>query len=143
VTAAARRVRLEGVPVALFWRMEQQHDAMLREFALVSIGRQQDPAQDLPTHLLPLMKRTRRRYPQQRATLLGLMERAAHAVQETATIELDLPLGAADSLERLLHAFEEADEFCRRGELLTLASPPEVAVFRRDFVQQIVTQLRA
>ena len=35
----------------------------------------------------------------------------------------------------------EADEFCRRGELLTLATPPEYVAFREWFLGEIVRQL--
>jgi hypothetical protein len=35
----------------------------------------------------------------------------------------------------------EASEFCRRGELLTLATPPEYVAFREWFLDEIARQL--
>ena len=36
---------------------------------------------------------------------------------------------------------EEADDYCRRGELLTLATPPELVAFRNWYLGQVVEQI--
>ncbi|MDP8936487.1 MAG: hypothetical protein M3O23_01920, partial [Actinomycetota bacterium] len=41
---------------------------------------------------------------------------------------------AAAEFNRLL---DEADEFCRAGDLLTLATPPDTAAFRRWFLDHL------
>ena len=37
---------------------------------------------------------------------------------------------------------DEADVFCREGELLTLATPADEVAFRRWFLNEFVRQLR-
>ena len=37
--------------------------------------------------------------------------------------------------------FDEADEFCRRGDLLTLAESSEVHAFRTWYIEEYVRQL--
>ena len=46
-----------------------------------------------------------------------------------------------DCRVELRSTLAEADEFCRRGELLTLATPPEYVAFREWFLGEIVRQL--
>ena len=77
---------------------------------------------------------------------LGAREAAEEAVvyrRDTTTITLELPAEAADAGDRFLELLDEADEYCRSDPALhDLVSPPEVAVFRKWFMGEIVRQLR-
>jgi hypothetical protein len=59
----------------------------------------------------------------------------------TVDLEIDVPAGAGAAAAEMLSILAEADEFCRRGELLTLAASPEYVEFREWFLGEIVRQL--
>jgi hypothetical protein len=119
--------------------IEHQRELM-REFALIRFS--DDAAKlDLPTRLLEVVERHRSEY-----AALGLPRPSGvqDAIASGAThvdLEMALPRGAAAAARELLDTFVEADEFCQRGELLTLAAPPEVVAFRAWFLGEIVCQL--
>jgi hypothetical protein len=56
-------------------------------------------------------------------------------------LEIDVPAGAAPAAAEMQATLAEADEFCRNGELLTLAASPEFVAFRNWFLGEIVRQL--
>jgi len=59
-----------------------------------------------------------------------------------AELVLHLPAAAAGACADLSHLCDEADEFCRQGDmLLTLATPPEAVVFRRWYLGEVTAQL--
>jgi hypothetical protein len=136
-------VCLRDVDVELFWRMDQHHSAVLREFTLIAIGAAQDELSGPPGDLLRALGDLRARYAAPRGRLHELMRAAAEAGLETATVEVDVPTAAADGIEATLQAFEQTDEYCRGGQLLTLATAPDVAAFRRALSNAILAQLRA
>ncbi len=136
-----RRVRLLDVPVAEHLRLREHEDAMLREFALISLNRDDPDAADLPQRLLTLVEGLRGRFVGLNESYDDELERAAQAQDDRVTLEVQLPATAGEALDRILLLFEEADEYCRQGRLLTLATPPEVASLRRWMVRQIVEQL--
>ncbi len=142
MSAEMRRVELTDVPVELYWEMEKQHAAMLREFALIAIGLDNPEVSDPPAQLVELIRDLRSRYGRQRSLAKQQLQDALHERLETVTVRLELPAQAALEVESALAAYEQADEFCRTGDLLTLASPPDVAAFRRRLFQGVAEQLR-
>jgi hypothetical protein len=119
--------------------MEHQRELM-REFSLIRLS--EDEAKvDLPARLLAVVERHRREY-----AALGLPQPAGirdaiASGASTVDLEMELPSGAAAAARELLDTFAEADELCKRGELLTLPAPPEVVAFRAWFLGEIVCQL--
>jgi hypothetical protein len=52
-----------------------------------------------------------------------------------------VPREAAGASQALSALYDEADEHCRQGrDLLTLATPPDLVVFRHWFLQEFVRQ---
>ena len=49
---------------------------------------------------------------------------------------------SADMTERVTTLLDEADEFCRSGQLLTLEAPPDVVIWRHWWRDQVVGQIR-
>lgn len=137
-----RRLRLADLSVPMFWRMQQHQDEMLREFSLLTIGQQRPSAPAVPARLLALVEGLRARYAGERGLLFETMRAAAERREETATVEVDVPTEAADHVAATLAAYEEADAYCRAGDhLLTLATPDDVAAYRRWVAEEIVRQL--
>lgn len=135
-------VVLRDVPLAVLAQAEDHHDELLREFALISLGRAGDPATDLPDRLRALTARHGERFPgvdgdTERQRALALARGAAHADLSFAV----LPAAARQAAE-LLALLEEADQYCRQGtHLLTLAAPANAARLRRWYLTQVIDQV--
>ena len=56
-------------------------------------------------------------------------------------VRYDVPPEAADGALRLLVLLDEADDFCRAGDLLTLATLPETLDFRRWYLEEFIRQV--
>ena len=71
----------------------------------------------------------------------GVIHDALARDEETVDLVYAVPPEAADAAIRLGTLLDEADEFCRAGELLTLATVPEGVAFRRWFLGEFVSQI--
>jgi hypothetical protein len=135
-------VRIVGLPVDVYREAAEHTDELMREFALMAAdpGAHGDAA--VPTRLLSLVEELRTRFSGFTAQPDAELNEAS--IRGDSTLDLfflvppDAARGAAD-LDQLL---DEADAFCRSGDLLTLATPPEVVAFRRWFLREFVRQSR-
>ena len=66
----------------------------------------------------------------------------ARARDETVDIELPGDETAAQITEHITELLDAADEFCRSGDLLTLAASPQVVAWRHWWRDQVVGQIR-
>ena len=134
-------VRLQRFPLALFARVQEHGAELMREFALLAMRPEAAEHGQVPRRLLMVMEELGARY-------AGLGD-APDAVRDEAlasgAAEVDLvytvPVDIRDDMLRLGALLDEADEFCRAEQLLTLASPPEVVAFRRWFLGEFVRQI--
>ena len=67
---------------------------------------------------------------------------ASRRGDQRTSLTLLLPLSAADAGEAYLAALDEVDTYSRAARLLTLETPPDHKLFRRWYVEAVVTQLR-
>jgi hypothetical protein len=133
-----RTVRLLGVPVDLYLAASRHTDELAREFALISFGEQRD----VSSRLLELVDDLRRNYATTTNAIRARVEDAARR-RETA-VDIDLPANetAVDITVRLNDILDAADEFCRSGDLLTLAETPAVRAWRHWWRDEVVRQTR-
>jgi hypothetical protein len=133
-------VRLLRYPLRLAQRATEHYDEVFREFALLAGDRPGDDHDDVPARLLRLVDLLGRRYrPQQEHEALRA---AALSRGETqGDFVITVPASAADASAALGAMLDEADDFCSDGTLLTLAAPPDVAAFRRWYLQQVIEQV--
>ena len=117
-----RRVRLTGVPTALYVQLHLHIDDLLREVALM------DTVDDHGYGLAP--------YWQAAWEQAQTAERAGH---EYVDLELDLPV---DTAERLSALFAQADAFGRTGLLLTVDMPAALRPLRARLVEELSRQLQ-
>ena len=68
---------------------------------------------------------------------------ASRRGDQRTSLTLLLPLSAAAAGEAYLAALDEVDTYSRAVRLLTLETPPDHKLFRRWYVEAVVTQLRA
>jgi hypothetical protein len=134
------RVRLVNAPVRLMLDANRHQQELVRELTLIHLS-EDSTKQELPARLLEMVERHRAEF-----STLAFRRRTeiAEEIQRGAThvdLEIDVPSGAGPAAAELQAILAEADEFCRRGELLTLAPPPDFVEFRDWFLGEIVRQL--
>jgi hypothetical protein len=137
-------VRILGLPMGVYLRASEHGDELMREFALIAAGTGagagggREP--DVPVRLLALVEELRARF--SGFTLRPETELAEAASRGDATIDLEyvVPPEAAQATAHLGDLLDEADEFCRAGDLLTLEAPAEAVAFRRWFLGEFVRQ---
>jgi hypothetical protein len=136
-----RRLELLALSVADFFDMVEHHEAMRREFALLAVGAREQ-GEDVPARLLALGREIRSRFPE-----LGRFREVVGAARERGEqridVELSVPAELAGWAQDYVRAFEQADEYCASGALLTLASPDAVVRFRRWLATEVAAQLRS
>lgn len=116
---------------------------MVREFTLISIGGHSAvPRQDVPARVLEVMDELRGRYAESTGEIRAQFEEAHRRGETTIDVEVPADETAAAITERVTELLDEADEFCRTGRTLTLASEPEVVAWRHWWRDQVVGQIR-
>ena len=136
-------VRLLGSPVDLFFAAQEGVDGLVREFTLIAFGRQSGVTEhEVPVKLRELVEEVGTRFGGFAADIAGVFERAAAAGETSVDLEIAMhPIGV-DISARFAELLDQADEFCRSGDLLTLAAPPEVVAWRRWWFGEVVGQGR-
>lgn len=131
-------VRLVGLPVEIHRRAAEHSDELQREFTLLQAS--SEAGSDVPARLLSLIGELRSRYagftanPQQE--LIDAMERQV----ETIDLVYQVPRDVRDATVRLGELLDAADDFCRSGQLMTLATPAEALAYRRWYLNEFVRQ---
>ncbi|HUQ40711.1 MAG TPA: hypothetical protein VM030_11205 [Acidimicrobiales bacterium] len=135
-----RRVVITGVPTATYQRHLTHIEELVHELRLMDIGEASAP-EPAPVRVRRLMEEVLERYKDARDASRQQVEAAGAAGDERFDLVIDLPYDEFSGTPRLLEIFEEADEVCRGGGLLTLAAPPDVVAMRRWIVPHIAAQL--
>jgi hypothetical protein len=138
----AQTVKLVGVPVDLYLEATRHMGEIAREFALISFGERSGVNEHVPAQLLELVDDLRGRFRGDTEAIRAQVEGAAHDGKDTVDIELPADETAAEITERITDLLDAADEFCRSGDLLTLAAPPQVVAWRHWWRDQVVGQIR-
>jgi hypothetical protein len=134
-------VRIVGMPVPVYLRASEHGDELMREFALIAAtGPGGAGDVEVPARLTAVVEELRDRFSgftlQPEAELADAAARGA----DTLDLEYRLPSEAIQAAVDLGDLLDEADEFCRAGDLLTLATPPEAEAFRRWFLGEFARQ---
>lgn len=132
-------VCFEGVPTALYRASEEHRLGVTREFVLMTIDDAE--ADDVPARLVALNEELAQRFAAETATTVEQVEAAERRGDETLNLFLELPPDASSLLLAMVELLEEADRFCERGAILTMAANAEIRAFRRWWVDEVVGQL--
>jgi hypothetical protein len=130
-------VHLVGLPLDVMQRSAEHSDELLREFALIR-GVSGD---HVPARLLALIEELRGRFGAFAAGPRQAMQDAMERGEATIDLRYEVPAEVGTAARRLSALLDEADEFCRAGDLLTLATSSEVLAFRRWFLDQFQLQI--
>lgn len=129
-------VVLLGIPVGLHRRAAEHQQTLRRELALVAAG----PEAEAGARLEAVSGAVRDRF----ASFTAAQAAALEDAPDGAVIDLayEVPPDAADAAERLGALLDEVDVLCRRGELVSLSTPPDLVAYRRWFLGAFVDQIR-
>lgn len=135
-------VRLLQIPVRLWARSQEQHDALMREFALMSVPTEPgEKERHVPSRLLELIDTLNADFEGVSTEQEQALEAAAAAGVESLDLVYRIPAAAAPASKALGAMLDEADEYCRQGQhLLTLAPDEELVRFRWWFLDQFIHQ---
>jgi len=136
-------IALGDVPTDLLLGAKAHVDNLVREFTLAATGAASGAGAAIPPHLATMIDDVVTGFAEARQSIKRQAVDAATRGAERTTLTLSLPVSAADAGERYLAALDEADTYARAARLLTLETPPQHQVFRRWYVEALVSQLRA
>jgi len=136
------QVHLLALPVRLWVQVQEQTEAVRREFALITMGGPSS-THTVPFRLLTLMASFDVRFAgvadAQEAELRLAAERGQMVIED---LVYQVPTEAAAAAQELDALLDEADLYCAEGtHLLTLAASEQVVSFRRWFLMQFVEQI--
>lgn len=129
-------VRILGMPLVVMQRSAEHSDELLREFALI----REEGSDHVPARLLALIEELRSRFGSFSEGPRQAMQEALERGDETIDLSYEVPPAVGEAARQLGALLDEADEFCRAGDLLTLATQPEGVAFRRWYLEEFQRQ---
>ncbi len=133
-------VRLLGLSVSAYRDASAHHDELFREFALIT-SRHPSEGHELPARLLDLVEELDQRFAGFAAGPRAEIEAAAERGDEAVDVTYRVPPETREAVIRLAELLSRADEYCRQGELLTVAPPPDAVAFRNWFLREFAVQI--
>ena len=125
------------MPLDVMQRSAEHSDELLREFALI----RGEGSDHVPARLLALIEDLRGRFGSFSEGPRQAMQDAFERGEETIDLSYEVPPAVAAAAAQLCDLLDEADEFCRSGDLLTLATPREGLAFRRWYLDEFPRQI--
>jgi predicted phosphoribosyltransferase len=132
-----REVRLLGFPLKLHQRATEHHEELMREFQLLAL----DESKDVPRRLVELIDELTATYSSASSAADAVRDAALERGEESVDLTYVVPAAAAEACERLERMLDEADEFCRSDQLLTMAAPDDAVAFRRWYLSEFPAQI--
>ena len=133
-------VRLLQLSLEEYAHSAAHHDALFREFALI-LSAEPQAGHELPRRLLAVMEELTGRFGAFTAAPQGELQAALERGDETIDLTFQVPAEAKDAALRLAELLDAADAYCRSGDLLTVAPPPEAVRFRVWYLHEFVAQI--
>jgi hypothetical protein len=133
------QVVLQACPIDLLERARYHNEALLREFAFIMES--EEDRSSVPARLLAVVDQIRSHIAGLNEGTEGQIDRARERGDATLDLHVVLPTDGREVAVALKALFDEAEEYCRRGDLLTLAEPADVSAFRDWYLQQYVEQI--
>jgi hypothetical protein len=132
------RIHIIGLELEVFSRASEHMDELLREFGYLSTVTRTG---SVPSRLLDLVAELRQTYTPVTARTQAKLDEALARGDATVDLTFDVPPVARDACINLSRLLDEADDYCRAGDLLTLETPPEAVALRRWYLGQFVAQI--
>jgi hypothetical protein len=140
MSASICEVRLLRFPVAVQAVAAEHHEELVREFSYL-VHPHPDVMSRPPARLIMVVEELEERFG---AFTVGPREQVEQARGEGIE-SLDLcyavPVEVGDAAKSFGALLDEVDDYCRSGDLLTLAAPPLIVEFRRWFLAEFARQI--
>ncbi len=136
---ATRRVVLVDLPLRLWDRARQHSDALVREFAFIVAERRDDT--QLARRLLEIAETSDARYANLNPEAEDRVEAALRHGEDSITVEVWVPVDFKQHIVDAVPVLVEVDEYCRRGALLTLATPDDLRAYWSWYLGEFVRQI--
>jgi hypothetical protein len=136
-------VRMLQMPLRLRERSRQHGADLLREMALVQAGSTTASGdEDVPARLLELAGELDTSYAPYIAASTSEMDAALDSGQDShPEIVYHLPPETVPFVQHIAALLAEVEDYCRSDSyLLTLAPPPDIAVYRQWSMQEVLRQ---
>lgn len=135
------KVRLVNLSLSALRESSQHHDELMREFTLIALHPADDAASQVPSRLVALTEELTIQFKDFSVGPNSVIEAAIVRSNESIDVTWRVPRQVGSAATEFAALLEEADDYCRRGDLLTLATPPRVAAFRRWFLDEFIAQI--
>jgi hypothetical protein len=136
-------VRLDLLPLDVQTAAQQHGDELTRELMLVAeqMHQQPDGAPELPHRFVELVTTLNSQYSMFTAEQEQQLSAALAAGDSTVDLVYRVPASVGPAAASLGAILDEADDYCRAGQLLlTLETPAPLVTYRRWFLDQFVEQ---
>jgi len=133
-------VALLGVPVPLIASAQAAYDELFREFRLIVEGDPERSAGSVQSDLLSLVSELATRFSH---FTIGVADTwQAAALREDASVDLHyvLPESVGAACRRYDALLDQAEDYCRAAELLTLAPAHDIVAFRKWLLSEFSRQ---
>jgi hypothetical protein len=133
-------VHLVNVPLRVLAASREQHDEVMREFAMIALDENFDSAHT-PTRFIELIDILGRRYGAASARPDAEVDAALARGDATIDLIYHVPEHVTEAAQQLDVLMSEADEFCRQQHMLTLARPQLLIDFARWYLDEFTRQV--
>ena len=141
-SAFVAEATLRDFPLRIWHRQLEHNQALLREIQLLASARASGALDDVPARLLEMAGQFIARYGPTMDYLTSQRMAAYEAGLEKFDSVVPLPAETLDIVPRALAMMREVDDYCRDGDLLTLAAPSDVAALQDWSTSEILAQFR-
>jgi hypothetical protein len=136
-------VRLLNFPLQVFAKAREHHDELLREFALLALSPPKDrPGHHVPQQFLDLINTLGVRYGGIGASTEAVRDLAVSRGETAMDLTYEVPRSVGPAMQDLRSLLEQADEFCRAGQMLTMALAPLEREFLWWFIDEFANQAK-
>jgi hypothetical protein len=137
VSSGLVTVQFLQFPVDVYQRAQEHNDGLMREFSLIAGG----DADAVPRRLLELAERLEREYGDYAAGYEQQLDAASAAGETSVDLALSVPPQAKEAAAELRQMMAAADEYCARGDLLSLVPQPDVLALREWYIGEVIRQI--
>ena len=134
-------VHLLALPIEVHRAASEHSDELQREFALLRVQQSDEDTPDVPARLLALIDDLGERFAGFTESTEADLEDAMDRGDESIDLVFRVPPAAKEAAEALGALLDEADDFCRTGGLMTLATPAEAVAYRRWYLEEFTRQI--
>lgn len=132
-------VQLVRVPVRIMEAGRRHHDELMHEFAVLAVA--DDLSDDVPQRMLDLIDTLGRRYGHTGEPGNALFDAAVARGDDTIDLTYEVPEHVVEAADNLAALMAEADEFCRREQMLTLQRSELVRQFADWYLEEFRRQI--